>query len=173
MSEHESVRWMEQYERVWRWLDRLADTDIGRLHDSVSDSYQDEVYAYFLNCYHLKDWLKNDPASAEAVSDIEAFVSRSPSLSVCADLANGSKHLTLTRHRTDPDATVGARHYELGIGSGGITIAVKYEIQAGGTAHDAYTLAKRCWDDWQTYLVGKGLIRGARPVLPRRAPGWD
>jgi hypothetical protein len=60
---------MEQYERAWRWLIRLGDTDTGRLHGSVSDSYQDEVYAYFQNCYHLKDWLKNDTASAAEVSD--------------------------------------------------------------------------------------------------------
>jgi hypothetical protein len=102
------------------------------------------------------------------VADIEAFITRSPSLSVCADLANGSKHLTLTRPRTDPDATVGARHYELRLGSGGPTIAVKYEIHAGGTSHDAYDLAEECWREWQTYLVQKGLISGPRGLLPRQ-----
>jgi hypothetical protein len=75
--------------------------------------------------------------------------------------------------RADPDAAVEARHYELGLGSGGPTISVKYEIQAGGTTHDAYTLAKQCWEEWQTYLAGKALISGARGVLPRLPPRWD
>jgi hypothetical protein len=160
--------WQEQYERVWRWLSTLGDTDVGRVHDRISDSYQDEVYAFFQNCYHLKDWLKNDPASAGAVSDVEAFISSSPSLSVCADLANGSKHLTLTSHRVDPDAAIGARHYEIGPGSGGIMISVKYEVRAGGTTHDAYTLSQQCWDQWQTYLFERGLISGRRTMLPRQ-----
>lgn len=69
--------WQEQYERVARWLNRLGDTYVGRLHDSVTEAYEDEVYAFFQNYYHLKDWLKNDPASAEAVADIETLITRS------------------------------------------------------------------------------------------------
>jgi len=28
----------------------------GADHDRESDAYQDEAYAFFLNCFHLKDW---------------------------------------------------------------------------------------------------------------------
>ena len=48
----------------------------------------------------LKDWLKNDPHSQSVVSDIEVMIDHSESLQLCADLANGSKHLTLKTTRT-------------------------------------------------------------------------
>jgi hypothetical protein len=70
-------------------------TNDGRVHDRESDYYQDEAYAFFQNCYHLKDWLKNDPTTAAAVNDIEEFICRSQNLSLCADVCNGSKYLKL------------------------------------------------------------------------------
>jgi len=42
------------------------------------------VYHVFQDCYHLKDWLKNDPESAPRVGDIEAEVSNSFALSLSA-----------------------------------------------------------------------------------------
>jgi hypothetical protein len=49
---------------------------------------------------------------------VEALISHSPSLSLCADLANGSKHLRLTRARVDPSTDVGRRHFHLMLGGG-------------------------------------------------------
>ena len=53
-------KYQEQYDRTKRWYDRLTAIDQGRAHDMASDHYVDEIYAFFLNCYHLKDWIKND-----------------------------------------------------------------------------------------------------------------
>ena len=45
-----------QWKRVGRWFERFSNTARGRDHDRESDAYQDEAYAFFLNCFHLKDW---------------------------------------------------------------------------------------------------------------------
>jgi len=57
----------------------------------------DDVQAFFINCFHLKDWLLNDPASGLAKADLKPLTRGSTSLQLCADLANGVKHLDLKR----------------------------------------------------------------------------
>lgn len=157
--------WAEQWSRVERWFSRFSETNSGRSHDQISDNYQDEVYAFFQNCYHLKDWLRNDPASSALVSpDIESTISNSPNLSLCADLCNGSKHLVLARNvRSSADTHVGNRHFEVGLSAGAGSdspprIAVKYEVESGGNVYDAFTVAQACVQEWGTYLKGKGFL---------------
>lgn len=164
------VGWQEQRSRVLRWLIRIRDTAAGRVHDSPTDSYEDEVIAFFQACYHLKDWLKNDPASRVTSSEVEDFVERTPSLRLCGDLANGSKHLQLDRPRVDPDARIGARNYKLGLGGRGPTISVTYTVEAAGKTYDALTLAEECWGAWETYLLRKGLISARTVLLDVRVP---
>jgi hypothetical protein len=114
------TEWEQQWRRVGRLFARFEQTARGRDHDRESDYYQDEAYAFFQNCYHLKDWLKNDAASAAAVADdIEQFISVSRALSICADLANGSKHLRITRQpRVDASTKIGKRQFGLTLGGG-------------------------------------------------------
>jgi hypothetical protein len=58
----------------------------------------DRVYVFFVFCYHLKDWIKNDTSVPEAVrSQVETFVKNTPSLALAGDLANGVKHLARDR----------------------------------------------------------------------------
>ena len=137
----------------------------GRDHvdDAESDGYQDDAYAFFVACFHLKDWLTNDPASRAAASGIEALVSASHSLSLCADIANGSKHLRLTRRpRVDASARIGRRRYELHISSETTTRAVRYEIHAAGKTYDAFELAQQCTEDREGYLAAIGLLARAQ-----------
>ena len=84
---------------------------------------------------------------------------------LCADLCNGSKHLRLTSPRVDPDTKIGAKVVSLTLHANlgpprdmPPRILVKYEVEAGGEHHDAFTLARACMDDWEGYLRGNGLI---------------
>lgn len=46
--------------------------DQGQVYDRSSEHYDDEVFAFFLYCYHLKDWIKNDTAAGLAAqNDVE------------------------------------------------------------------------------------------------------
>ena len=83
--------YMEQLNRVRRMLER-----INRNQNRSADDYGDDVWSFFQNCWHLKDWIKNDP-HIPIHGSIEDLVKTSPPLMICADLANGTKHLKFDR----------------------------------------------------------------------------
>ena len=57
--------------------------------------------------WHLKDWVRNDPLfGARNVGELQKDIHASSCLRVCADIANGSKHLSLDRPK------VGAQLWE-------------------------------------------------------------
>ena len=152
--------WQEQWARVQRSFAEFKKTEDGRTHDRDSDYYRDEMLHFFQDCYHLKDWLRNDPACAGLADDVETAITNSHALSLCGDLANATKHLSLTRSRSgDTTTSLGATHYAVGMGTDQpTTVSVKYEVKSGGSVWDAFNIAEACMDDWTKYLRAKGLI---------------
>jgi hypothetical protein len=61
---------------------------------------RDRLFHFFQDAYHLKDWIKNDPATKRL--PVETAIAAE--LAVCADLANGTKHF-----RLDPKKGPGPR----------------------------------------------------------------
>src|SRR5579859_4316773 len=93
--------YIEQWERVQRYLERLRAMYAGQRHAGSVEELVDDAYAFFQNCYHLKDWLKNDGAyTHHSDRDIEDFVSGTSALAICADICNGQKHLDLKKVRS-------------------------------------------------------------------------
>jgi hypothetical protein len=111
-------RWQNQWARVLRWYDRFSRIERGVENYSPSDFSDDEMWAFFINCYHMKDWLTNDPASGLTSRAVEDFVAKPPNLSLCGDLANGSKHAVLTRARVDPHTTLKSRKFRFDMHAG-------------------------------------------------------
>lgn len=82
----------EQFQRVKRYLEKVKNQDRGILE------YSDDIWAFFQNCWHLKDWIKNDPMLPKKIRDsIEKETETFDSLMICADLTNRSKHSELKR----------------------------------------------------------------------------
>lgn len=80
----------EQFQRVLRYLEKVKNQDRGTLE------YSDDIWAFFQNCWHLKDWIKNDPMLPNNIRDsIEKETEKFDSLMICADLTNRSKHSEL------------------------------------------------------------------------------
>ncbi len=145
---------VEQFERVKRWYERFK-----QIHDGAppgvapsTEYYLDDVYAFFLNCFHLKDWIIQDNTVPKSTSSIvEGFISRSTSLSICADLCNSIKHLSLTQPpRTGKVPQWGPR-FKAVIGNGS-TIAVEYSIITASGPIDAFDLATKCVDEWKQFI---------------------
>ncbi len=83
----------EQFQRVLRCLKKLKNQDRGTLE------YSDDIWSFFQNCWHLKDWIKNDPELPRTIRDsIEKEIEQFESLLICADLSNRSKHSELNRN---------------------------------------------------------------------------
>ena len=111
-----SSKYLEQFDRVKRWYQRFVTIDEGRQHSLPSDNYQDEVYAFFLNCYHLKDWIKNDESIGVAEAEVEDFINNNNDLKLCGDICNNNKHLTLDSPPERPRSTIWTTKIQCAIG---------------------------------------------------------
>ena len=65
---------IEQLERAGRWYQRVKEIADGRDHSVSTDFYEDEIHAFFINCYHVKDWIKNYPTVKCSSKDVEDYV---------------------------------------------------------------------------------------------------
>ena len=109
----------EQFARTSRWYERFRQLTYGRPHAVETDNYIDEIYAFFQNCYHLKDWISNDAAAPIAMRDkasLESYVTGDKALAICADLCNSQKHLTLSRAPRSGSVPIeGSRQWSLDV----------------------------------------------------------
>jgi hypothetical protein len=96
-----------QLDRVRRFLDRVE----GPYANDVE--FQDMVWAFFQNCWHLIDWMDHDPLASDGQK--KAVIQKALSsdlLKMCRDLCNGTKHLGLDRR---PSSGTGAAHDHVAI----------------------------------------------------------
>jgi hypothetical protein len=150
--------YQDQYDRMKRWYAIFAALDQGRLHDVTAENYVDEIYAFFMNCYHFKDWIKHDSAVGVSVQQsVEGHINLNRPLKLCADICNSLKHLTLTSQRSQEGPTFGKKEYGLTLGGGPPTINLKYQIDTATGPIDAFQLATECVDAWDTFLSANGL----------------
>ena len=108
----QGTAWEDQWARILRWRERVRfSRDDWRNDGSGTEHYRDEVFALFQALWHLKDWLKNDPALPAPVGvAVETWiVGEGHLLKVAADVANGSKHMTLDRMRAEGSSRQGTR----------------------------------------------------------------
>jgi hypothetical protein len=144
--------YLDQYRRMMRSYERFASIDRGRVYDPSSENYSDEVFAFFLNCYHLKDWIKNDKgARVIAHTDVEGLINSSYPLKLCADICNSHKHLKLKAPRSHEYPRLAKTRHTVHGGTPP-TVTVKYEIETSRGPVDAFTLATQCITEWQSFI---------------------
>jgi hypothetical protein len=149
----------EQFARVERYLARFKEFVQGHPHTRSSEHYQDDVYAFFQNCYHLKDWIKHDPACAGWQPHVEDVIDESADLSLCADLCNGLKHLSLTRGQRSgqsPEFAQVAVHVIVADAfteRESVHLQSTYTIRTATGLLDGYELAQRCVAAWRRYIA--------------------
>jgi hypothetical protein len=165
--------WQSQWERVQRRLNDVRAVYTGR--PGGTDAAIDTVQSFFEAVHHLKDWLRNDPSSGITKDDGDKLINGSLALQLCADLANGSKHLALTSSRTGDRSTRIARNdVTVFPGAAGGSVAVGPEIPSAPTAtgmsahrfyvasagaeYDVLQVAEDATGEWHRFLTSKGLI---------------
>ena len=95
---------MERYfqEQVAR-IDRLMEIVRAPDQDSLTGRLQfEDVLIFACQCmWHLRDWILNDPEfRAKDKNGLRDDIHKERCLRICADLANGSKHLVLAHPKT-------------------------------------------------------------------------
>jgi hypothetical protein len=148
--------YLQQWERVIRWYGRFKEISERKNISQSSSSDEDDVFAFFLNCYHLKDWIKNDPSANQMTDKVESFINKSPSLSICADLCNGLKHLTLDKSRSGKNPRFGEKTQRVYYHQAPIVVCQGYTIVAGTKTFDAFDVAWQCMTDWHRFIYLKG-----------------
>jgi hypothetical protein len=149
----------EQFYRLKRWYQRLEMINNNQIKNFNSTyHYEDEFYAFFLNCYHLKDWIKNDE-SIISKGDVEDFINKNNCLRICADICNGQKHLKLHRTRSECIPKLGKRdlhfEYKKENPSTWSMIGMKFYIKTEIGIIDAFELASDCMEKWQEFIEKK------------------
>jgi len=154
--------WREQYKRVKRWRPRLSEP---RRHEESEEEHElrlgDDVRAFFIECYHLVDWLVNDPAVRLPRKEGDRLVHESNWLRRCKDVCDGSKHMIVKKGRV---TLVGGEPIEdeasdVILDEAGEAILNERMTEVGtveGT-WEAREMADACISEWQRILRRIGL----------------
>jgi hypothetical protein len=168
--------WQDQYKRLRRsyaLLQRAADQNNHEPEIQQPDNARDILYHFCCDAWHLKDWIvsKSTTLNQSIKDDVWTLFdyekhpqTASTALMACADIANGSKHLELTKKFYTPGgpAEVTSQKkrgqfpltfpYTFG------STAIHWKIDVGGVEREALELASQAVADWDAWLTGHGLL---------------
>jgi hypothetical protein len=151
--------WEDQYKRLQRQyglLKRSSDSN-GEYNDLLDEEgrARDILYHFCCDAFHLCDWIRKSSLPQNVRDDLALLLNTngtgtSVALSACADIANGSKHLKLTKRSYRTGATSGhaevvdqiqaarlPKRFPVHFGANIFTIDV-----GGGVQRDALDLAR-------------------------------
>ena len=155
--------YLEQWERINRWYHRLNKLKKSNMPENETNNQVDFIYAFFINCFHLRDWLiAYDPSLSDKINKLFEF----KEMQICGDICNGCKHLSLTYpsirefngvvegvsiHREfDPFQNI--LKYDNPIQN------ITYVILAGPEKFNLFFIVDRCMSIWKTFLSENGLL---------------
>ena len=141
-----SPGWQGQFLRMQRWYDRLDQAE------DESD-IEDFLYAFFQNCYHLRDWLENTGVLPEQV--LGDFINANEEMQICRDICNATKHFSLNRSAFDREFAL-AREY-VGPARGRFGQDATLVVHIEEKKYDAFDLAAACMRLWRDFLISQKL----------------
>lgn len=155
--------YFEQYKRMERWFQKLERIENGIENEEFSSTeYKDSYVVFFLNCYHLHDYLEEDPNANVTESQVDSFIAANNCMELCGDICNAEKHLNLNSSGITgehPEIDDGAL-IEVNPSGGNNNLTASLEIHLdNGTTMDAYQLAKDCIDAWKNFFQTHNLMQ--------------
>jgi hypothetical protein len=158
-SVHKNGGWRGQYLRLQRWH-RLIHR-IGRAKTQTEDTEQehDFLYAYFQNCYHLRDWLRNSGTLTSKA--LQEFFRLNEPMGVCRDICNGTKHWHIDHPSVDADFSVGREYVPPDWSGERPHVNESWFIVSGKNKYDLFEVADTCMALWDSFLRDNGLLPGS------------
>ena len=145
----------QQFRRLERSFDKVLDN---RDRDPVD--YEDDVWCYIYNCWHLRDSMQTDGKSLHknVRKRVETDVNSFWKLVLIGDLADRSRHLKINDRETDDDVNNRELrivvHQQTGDESGEIILVVTDDMKLEYPVRD---LAKDTMRIWHTLFKLYGL----------------
>jgi hypothetical protein len=145
----------DQWDRVLRWHHRLARIRAVLPRSGPEKRYAlDDIFAFFMNCYHLADWIAQDGEKPR--HEVEAFIDQSEPMRLCRDVCNGLKHYRLDpgRRSENPNwTTTTVITFEAGAEPPAPSeITAGWVILTEGRTIDMFELADACVAEWRRFL---------------------
>jgi hypothetical protein len=88
--------WNGQYKRMIRFHDRAKQS----LQGNDENEIYDFIYAFFQNCYHLRDWVVSGGVATK--DEMKYLFDNNTELKLCRDICNATKHLQYDKPSIDP-----------------------------------------------------------------------
>lgn len=143
--------WRSQYDLMNRTYSRLGQSYVSSI------DYDDDLRHFFQDCWHLKDWIKND-AALKLEKTIEKEVNANKSLRIVADLALGSKHFVRRAKSDREGANVTGIDVTVHLGQArGVDVVHRVTLNDGSTV-TAREVASDALKAWDTVLRKCGLV---------------
>jgi len=178
-NQEKDNHWKEQYERIRRWYEKTRKVDYYEnfrnkeyhndkeiwidllLHqNSITDEGLDIYYTFFINCYHLKDWLLHSKVLPNK-EILDEFFHRDEYMRICHIVCTGSKHLKIDNNKIlDPKDKYGTRvEYDPSRPNSEKDGSVKTRlIYINGKTYDLMDLAKDCMQAVDNFLYMNNLL---------------
>jgi len=145
--------WREQFLRIARWKARLWLDPILHKENAV-----DSFYAFAATCYHLVDWLENDPSQPIRRGQAKTYVLNSEILAFCRDICNGSKHARLEAKEVRVKSEKTTESFHVSDDDEDIVVEQTHLfVEWKGQYVDIEEFAARCIEEWTRLLVSEGL----------------
>ncbi|MBN6742583.1 hypothetical protein JKG47_19115 [Acidithiobacillus sp. MC6.1] len=137
-STHRNGGWRGQFDRATRWHERVRSAAA-----TGSSDLEDFAFAFFQNCYHLREWMLKTSGATQ--QELDGLFAQNRELQLCRDICNGTKHLSINRPSVDANFSIGREYapQELS-GSRMFVIADAH--------YDLLGLADRCMELWQQFV---------------------
>ncbi len=155
--------YQDQLERTRRWLKRLENASSHSSNDinnpmppEKHEEYEDYLYSFFQNCWHVKDWILADTGAPQRLQEAVRRVNEQGKilpLMLCSGVANGSKHLRQGRDRKRHAKTVGEILIEIDPESNSETTYAYKVIDDDGNSYNAIEVARKALKEWETIIM--------------------
>lgn len=148
--------WRMQWHRVERGFAKLSAAY------NNTELYDDDIYHFFQDAWHLKEWIKNDPAvDSKMREQIELEVRKVGVFRIAGDFANGIKHMARKCSRKYPrkeDAQFTERKVTIMLGHPGPSLQERVLTLADGSQTTAEAVADEVMREWNLLLRRLNLV---------------
>lgn len=161
-SSYDFEEWFTQFERMHRWYKRIKDHQNAAIGGGLSSEAEDCIYAFFQNCYHLRDWVIKSNVVPQ--KEVEQLIKSNIELQICRDICNGTKHMTLKHPSVGAEFSTYREYDWLWSGPGkGSKGGTTFRIYIAGEKYDLFDLADKCMKLWTQFLLEKKILIKCSP----------
>ncbi len=165
---------LDQLNRIRRWKRRLDEIRFSNSSEDRIPHQIDFIYAFFTNCYHLRDFLNNSKKNSDIVisdnviNQLNQFFKTNIEMQICRDICNESKHCSLEYPAIG--VKIPNTNKKSAEGLAGVCIVkeydpfqevlkntnpiknIKYVVLAEGKKYDVFELADKCLKLWEDFF---------------------